>query len=97
MVAVSFCACRAYGVPVPPQDEFSQWLDGHMHGRIEGLSEGFQRGYAAANDEISTLQRAAAEVVHSLADAPVRDAAEDQRQADRRARYWAERRGEQHV
>ena len=74
--------------------EFTTWLDGFAHGRAEGLSEGFQRGYRVANDEMATLQRTAAEVVRKLADVPERDHAEDERRAAASRAYWAQRRGE---
>lgn len=81
-------------VVVLPQEQWDAWLAGYRSGRIEGLTEGFERGYKACDDEISTLQRAAATIVHAMADVPVRDHAEDERQAARRADWWAERRGE---
>lgn len=72
----------------------SAFFDGFTYGRAEGLAEGHRRGYAACDDEITTLQREAARIVHALADAPARDVEADERRAERSRSWWARRRGE---
>ena len=71
------------------------FLEGRMWGRAEGLSEGYRRGYDACDQEISTLQREAARIVHALSEAPERDHAADAQRAEVRRRWWARRRGEE--
>ena len=72
----------------------SAFFDGFTYGRAEGLSEGYRRGYAACDDEISMLQREAARIVHALSEAPERDHAADEARAEVRRRWWAGKRGE---
>ena len=72
----------------------SAFFDGFTYGRAEGLAEGHRRGYAACDDEISTLQREAARIVHALSEAPERDRAADERAAEVRRNWWSRRRGE---
>ena len=72
----------------------SAFFDGFTYGRAEGLSEGHRRGYDACDDEISTLQREAARIVHAMANLPERDREADREQAEKRAAWWARRRGE---
>ena len=72
----------------------SAFFDGFTYGRAEGLAEGHRRGYAACNDEISTLQREAARIVHAMANLPERDAEADAQRAQVRRDWWARRRGE---
>lgn len=72
----------------------SAFFDGFTYGRAEGLAEGHRRGYAACDDEISTLQREAARIVHAMADLDERDRDADERAAERRRVWWSRRRGE---
>ena len=70
------------------------FLEGRTYGRAEGLTEGYRRGYDACDQEIASLQRAAAMVVWSMANLPERDAGADAERARLRAAWWAARRGE---
>ena len=72
----------------------SAFFDGFTHGRAEGLSEGYRRGYDACDQEISTLQAEAARIVHAMAERPERDRAADEERAELRRSWWARRRGE---
>ena len=72
----------------------SAFFDGFTYGRAEGLTEGHRRGWDACDQEIASLQRAAAMVVWSMANLPERDCAADEERAEVRRRWWARRRGE---
>jgi len=43
---------------------YDVYVAGRIDGRTEGLLDGYAQGWAAANEEIARLQRAAAHVVH---------------------------------
>lgn len=73
-----------------PEPDRVLWLDGYTY----GYDHGVEHGREAERAEVAALQSAAARIVHAMADVPVRDAAEDQRRAEKRAAYWAGRRGE---
>lgn len=72
----------------------SAFLEGRLWGRAEGLAEGHRRGWDACDQEIASLQRAAAMVVWSMANLPERDCEADAERARLRAAWWAARRGE---
>jgi hypothetical protein len=55
------------------------WLDGYQWGRVCGLEDGFARGYAACDEELSRLQREAHRVVSFLAGIAPWDVAEENR------------------
>lgn len=59
-----------------------------------GYLHGLDAGREHERQEVAALQVAAAQIVHAMAEIPPRDVVEDRRQADRRAAWWAARRGE---
>jgi len=65
-----------------------------MAGYESGYMQGLDAGRRHERDETTELMRNAVRVVHALAEVPPRDAEEDQRQAEKRAAFWAARRGE---
>jgi hypothetical protein len=78
-------------VSLPPAER-RLWWDGYTWGRVHGLEDGYQRGYAACDAEIASLQREAARVVHLVAGIPPHQDAQERRRdaekaaADRNAR-----------
>lgn len=68
--------------------EWTAYLDGRLAGYLEGEAVGYDRGYAACDAEISTLQRQAARVVHAMAQLPERDPEADRAAAERREARW---------
>jgi len=59
-----------------------------------GYKHGLHAGVRRERAETTELMRNAVRIVHALAEVPPRDAEEDQRQAEKRAAFWAARRGE---
>jgi hypothetical protein len=74
-------------VALSPQ-EARLWFEGFQWGRIEGRAVGYKAGYAACDNEISTLQHEAARIVHYLAKVPPRDREADGQAAQRRESHW---------
>ena len=66
------------------------WMDGYQWGRTSGLDDGWQRGYAACDNEIATLQRTAAEIVHKMAGLPEVDPHESRQRRRRIDNYFDE-------
>lgn len=67
-----------------PRDDWER----HLHGYLRGFADGIQHGRRQMEEELATIQRTAAEVVHRMADLPARDVAADQSAADRREARW---------
>ena len=73
-----------------PARDWELWLDGYTHGYADGIPVGRRH----EREETTALMCEAVGICRAMADVPVRDAEEDRRQAERRAAWWAERRGE---
>lgn len=72
-------------INLSPRDRYV-WDEGYL----SGFCHGHAAGYAACDDEIASLQRAAAEVVHSLAGLKPRDREADRARRERiNARWWS--------
>lgn len=56
-----------------------------------GYAAGWEAGWKAADEDLATLQREAAAVVHSLAGIPPRDLEADKAARERRDAHFAER------
>ncbi|MFC7488783.1 hypothetical protein ACOCJ7_07160 [Knoellia sp. CPCC 206453] len=71
-------------------------LDVITTAHIAGYELGYAHGVAAhlADVQAAVTHQAAARVVAAVMDAPERDRAADKAAADKRAAWWAERRGE---
>lgn len=59
-----------------------------------GYMHGLDAGRQHERDETTALMRNAVSIVHAMAKVPPRDEVEDRRQAEKRAAWWAARRGE---
>ena len=68
-----------------PRRAWESYLDSYMRGYADGID----RGRREAEEELATIQRSAAEVVHRMADLPARDAQADQAAAVRRNARWS--------
>lgn len=71
-------------VTATPEVRFSFW-DGYT----AGYCAGHEAGRKFADDEIATLQREAARIVHRLAEIPERDREADRAAAARREARWS--------
>lgn len=75
--------------------DFGGMTTEEFHGYVKGKVDGFRDGWQACEDALSAAAHAqAARAVHALAKVPPRDHDADYRQAQRRADWWAARRGE---
>jgi len=68
-----------------PRTEWETYLEGYMHGYAQGIDLGRRQ----MDDELATIQRAACEVVHRMADLPERDREADRQAAERREARWS--------
>ena len=68
-----------------PRKAWEAYLEAYMRGYADGID----RGRREAEEELASIQRTAAEVVHHMAELPVRDAQADQTAADRRSSRWS--------
>jgi hypothetical protein len=59
--------------------ELDVYNEGRLDGYLEGEDVGYRRGYAACDEEIARLQRAAVAVVHRLARIPTHAEAQERR------------------
>ena len=64
------------------------WNDGYQWGRTHGLEDGFKQGYQKCDEEISTLQREAARIVHHMAGIEPRDPDVDRANRERIDNYF---------
>lgn len=67
-----------------PRDDWER----HLHGYLRGFADGIERGRQQMDEELATIQRTAAEVVHRMADLEPRDADADEAAASRREARW---------
>ena len=77
-----------------PRADVNTYMLGRQHGYLDGEQVGYDRGWHACDDEISALQRAAANVVHTLARIDPHDVTQDRRrrkQLEAAARHAATR------
>jgi len=89
----------AHLTPGPPTDlvampspSWEAFLIGYQDGYVEGESVGYARGWRACDDEMATLQRTAARVVHAAAKLDSHEVA--QRRRRERQVEAADRRGQ---
>ena len=61
----------------------------YLHGYEFGFADGIGEGRRQAEEDIASLQRSAAKVVHSLARIPPQDRAADSARARRREARWS--------
>ena len=62
--------------------EWRGFLDGYQ-------AVGYDRGYAACDAELATIQREAARIAHAMAELPERDREADKAAAARREARWS--------
>lgn len=68
-----------------PRDEW----DRHLAGYLRGYADGIEHGRLQMDEELATIQRAAAEVVMRMSTLPIRDAEADRETAARREARWS--------
>lgn len=67
-----------------PRDDWER----HLHGYLRGFADGIQHGRRQMDEELATIQRTAALVVHRMAEIDPRDTEADKRAAERREARW---------
>lgn len=65
----------------------AEW-ERHLHGYLRGFADGIEHGRRQMEDELATIQRTAADLVHRMAAIPPRDHEADRAAAARREVRW---------